>query len=387
MRKIVVMAGMWWVVVGMSLAAPAALVVQQVGVLDESPSELQSMGNFLAQAVLGYSDRKQLRLVSAREEDLRLLRVDRLSSVVTLSLRREGGERILVDLRFVDSEGTNVVTSFTQFSASSWMKELPEVAVRVYREISRRYPPRPLTEVKTVTVVKKYSPYEVVGHEVSLGMSVGYVGVTRHGEIKVTNAPSERLRGSEVGVAGDLLVLWRHGPWYGEGQIHGFLVDEPVVAADGLLGYGLFGGVISLQLGGVFVYEKHDWYFQTDPSEQQQSSTHLSFSLVRGFPLMGIRIAFQPFFWVNMVAGGPLPGVPHVIWEEGLSASLPWSAGFVRVQAYLRYGAHGLFFLSWRTMSIGAGWDTDGVRLSDTKILKGADETWGSVSLGGAYVF
>jgi hypothetical protein len=374
-----------FILVGMGTllyAAQTNVAIQQVGVMVSAPLELETIGAFLVQNLIGYSDREKLRLVSAEEENLHLLKVNRLSAVVTCFLRKTNNH-IIVDMRLVDSEGTNEIEGFAFFVATNWMKEISGVSKAMYEELRRRYPPKPVSEVRTVEVRKTYSPYEVRRHELSFGGAFGYCGRLVEGHSRWNNTGRSTKDVVVVGAL-DLFFLWRKGFWYVENQFHGLFPEDMSLILESQVGYGLFGGVV-VPLGGVLLaYDEHYWLITNGGG----GSKVFEFSTVRILPLFGLRVAFQPSFWFT-ISGGMLPReVPHVLFSEGMPESFVFESGFLRIQMYLRQGERGLFFLSWRMWNGGLPWREEGYSFGDPSwVVSSFRETLGSVTIGGAYVF
>ncbi|MCX7881617.1 MAG: hypothetical protein N2314_00120 [Brevinematales bacterium] len=367
-------------------AVTTNLVVQQVGIEVMTSPGLESLGLFLGEDIIGKSDRQRLRLVSAKEDDLSLLKVNRLSAVVKLVLFQTN-QRIGMDVIFMDSTGTNLLSLWGDFSLTNWMKEIGVVSAKLHSELVRRYPPKLVSEIRTVEVRKTYSPYEVRGHEVTLGGAIGYCGRRVHGHgfwISAGNTNGQDTRDVISGGALEVVGLWRYGLWYTEMQVHGFFADDVNLVFETQGGYGFFGGVVSL-LGGVLLsYNEHYWLITNTGGGNKV----FEFSTVRVLPLLGVRVAFQPSFWFTVVGGGLPSSVPHTLWAEGKPESFVLDSMFIRVQTYVRYGRNWLVFLSWKMWNSVLPWREEGYFSGDPNWwVRSFEEVLGSVTIGGAYVF
>ncbi len=358
------------------------LVVQQVGVLLLVEGDLEPIGRFLVEEIIGYSERTKTRILSANQEDLELLKVRNLSAVILLEFRKTN-DTVTLDFHYAESKKTNTQKGVATFALKDWMQEVPRVANLVATEIQRRYPPRPRAEIQTIEVVKSYSPYEVRGYELALGVAGGYWGNSLSTR-SVYNGVKKSTNVSLMGFSGALYLLWRSGRWYFEGQIQGMFGEDNIYIAESQAGYGLVGGIVSPLLGGFFAYQEHFWEMQSDVS-----STNLEFTTLVTGPILGIRVAFQPAFWVTF-SGGGLPGwaLPVLI-AEGMPQSFEgyFSTTFLKIQASLRYEKNWLFFLGWRMWKSSIEWRDGGYEVYSAWRLEEAHDTIGAVMIGGAYVF
>ncbi|URA10373.1 hypothetical protein [Thermospira aquatica] len=379
-----------WVIYGFLLvcwgflwAQQTNLVVQQVGVVSLGKGDFEPIGKFLAEEIIGYSERTNTRIVSARQDDLELLKVKNLSGIVLVDFHQTN-ETGVIDLRFAESKKTNEIKSFATFALKNWMVEIPKIAKLVASEIQRRYPPRPKAEIQTIEVVKTYSPYEVRGHELALGFASGYWGnklKTRGWYLSAGNNTNVSL----TGFSGTLYLLWRTGLWYVEGQIQGAFGEDNIYIAESQAGYGLLGGIVSPLVGGFFAYQEHFW----EMAGVEGVSTNLEFMTLVTGPIVGIRISFQPTFWVTF-SGGGLPGVAlPVLMAEGMPESFEgnFSTSFFKIQASFKYQKNWIFFFSWRMWMSRLEWKEEGYELDSIWRIQEASDELGAVMIGGAYVF
>lgn len=264
------------------------LVIQQVGITLKADKATEAIGFFLQEAFIGKSDRQKLRLVSASTEDMSLLNITKLSALVLFTLY-ETNEQALINLTFIDSDGTNTILSFASLSLSKWMKQIEDVQNKLYLTISERYPPKLITEIKTIKV-KTYSPYEVKGQSIAMGGGVGYSGhVIELGNVQYKGVKNPLQEKIVTGPAFHLFLLRRTGLWYTEWQIHGFFSDTTSLLAEANIGYGIFDGIISPLVGGMVSYAKRSYEIVNNVTQDKYP---LEFSTFHGFPILGLRICF-----------------------------------------------------------------------------------------------
>ncbi|MCX7881619.1 MAG: hypothetical protein N2314_00130 [Brevinematales bacterium] len=373
-------------VVSSVYALQTNLVVQQVGVMVRTSPGLESVGLFLGEEIIGKSERQRLRLVSARQDDLSLLKIDRLSAVVILSLFQTN-QRIVVDVGYVDSGGTNEFPMFATFSATNWMRELPEVSVRIHAELLRRYPPKQVSEIRTVEVRRDYASFANRENEGVLVGAIGYSGRRVKGYSKWYNAGTTSFRDTLKVISGgafDVFGFLRYGMWRTEIHFHGFFAHGNTLLLEPQVGYDFFGGMVS-PLGGVLLsYDEHFWSITNTGGENKV----FEFSTVRVLPLLGVRVAFQPSFWFTVVGGGLPSSVSHTLWAERKPETFVLDSMFIRVQTYVRYGRNWLVFLSWKMWNSVLPWREEGYFSGDPNWwVQSFEEILGSVTIGGAYVF
>ncbi|MFN4216880.1 MAG: hypothetical protein ACK4HQ_05725 [Brevinematales bacterium] len=374
--------GVFWLCIMFAYAETEKLVIQQVGIEVRSVSGGEEIAYFIEKALLGYSDRQKLRIVKAQAEDLSLLKVSRLSGVVSVFLRYTNGI-IYGDVSFFDSRQTNVLQALVSFAVSNWMDEIDKKVAIIASEMYRHYPPKPVKEHETIDVSQTFSPYEVRGHEFSTGLTIGFGGRAINFRYAFG---TDGFSSDDVvkNLAFDVLLLWRYRLWYVEGGIHVFPFDELSVLTETEVGYGFFGGVIA-PLGGLCLgYDEH----YVEVTNTVGSKITSEFATVHVFPLLGVRVSFQPNFWVNMVIGGFPSEVPHRLWSsEGILEGAVFDSMFARIQLYFRYGQRWMFLLSWKTWSTGY-WSQTGYQMYPENIsFKDYRLSGGSLSIGGAYVF
>jgi len=285
-------------------ATPTNLVIQRVGINVTAPDQLKEIGLFLQQGVIGAVDRTTTHIIDASPEAINTLQIKKLSAITSLVLS-QNQDTVVISLVFIDSQGTNDLPRFASFPLSNWMNSLSPAIANISREIASRYPPRPVSMLSTIDVVKTYSPYEVLSNEITIVAGIGYAGTSYKYTGTMNNDHFDvPAMSTSTGPAVDLLLRWRYRKWYNEGWIQSMFSQSPTVLASFSMGYGLLGGVITPLIGGLFSYQEVSFVIKIS-NITTNLEKKIYFTRGEIMPLFGIRVAFQPTFWVTFFLAPP----------------------------------------------------------------------------------